>query len=81
MRKRSVARLHEVPLTKDVADYAIRLIHPTRLELLHYRKTIDDVPGFNYQPIVIEAMQVPECSLDAAVGKQAGWVVCMLFHN
>ena len=41
-----------------------------RLELLHYRKTIDDVPGFNDQPIVIEAMQIPEGGLDAAAGRR-----------
>ena len=41
-----------------------------RFELLHDRETIDDIPGFNDQPIVIEAMQVPECRLDAAVGRR-----------
>jgi len=56
----------------NAADYAVRLIHPARFELLHDRED---------QPIAVEAMQVPECSLDAAVGKQAGWVVCMLFHT
>jgi len=65
----------------NAADYAVRLIHPARFELLHDRETIDDIPGFSDQPIAVEAMQVPECSLDAAVGKQAGWVVCKLFHN